>query len=691
MKNRGWKIFCCLSGFLFLTALFLPPISFEKVRQDYRGSEKVLLDRKGQVLQEWRYDSERRRLDWTSLGDIAPTVKDAVLHIEDRRFYRHPGVDPVALLSIPYAIIRGKKLRGTSTITMQLAGLINPELRPGRPSLFRKLQQMAFAIRLDSYWSKDEILEAYLNLLSFRGEWQGIRAASQGMFAKAPHGIDRAEALILASLIANPNARSKAVARRACLYASKKEIRCDELKEIARAHLDRPLVLTRRDQAAPHVARFFPSAESTQRSSLDRDIQVFAQKALNEQMAVLKQQNVQDAAILLVNHRTGEVLSYIGSSASFSAAPEVDGIQGLRQAGSTLKPFLYAKAFEQRLLQPDNHLIDEPTQIATSSGIYAPQNYDRSFRGLVSVREALADSLNIPAIRTIDLLGVDSFYDLLLRLGFTHMRDRSRYGHSLALGAVDISLWELVHAYAVLARKGRDLAFHLHPHEEEQKEGKQILSENASLQVAAILSDKNTRSGSFGLDNPLATPYWSAVKTGTSKDMRDNWCLGFSETYTLGVWVGNFDGAPMWNVSGISGAAPIWRQVMDQMHRQETSRPPQWPIVPESPKNLAQVAVRPASPRIKYPLDRMLLAFDPDIPKASQVLFFESAGDLPKSFTWHLDGKIWPKDHIVLADLKGGMHRLEIRDSGNQEIDAVRFELRGKESEKEKEWKKEFR
>lgn len=658
---------------------FYPVPSYQDVRSQYRSSEKTVLDREGRVLQEWRFDLERRRLDWTKLENVAPSLTKALIMIEDRRFYSHSGIDVLALLALPYSWLRGKRLRGTSTISMQVAGLLNEDLRPGQPSLVRKAKQMAFALRLEASWTKKEILEAYLNLLTFRGEWQGIEAASQAIFKKAPHGLDRKEALLLASLVARPNAKAQDLARRACLYAAQWSISCPELSELASTHLGRKLAIPRREQAAMHLAPFFQGSENELFSTLDRDLQLASQKAVMDHIARLKGQNVRDAAVLLVDHQNGAVLSYVGSSGRFSEAPQVDGVQALRQAGSTLKPFLYAKALDDRLLTGETELADDPLQIVTSSGVYAPQNYDRSFRGIVRAREALADSLNIPAVRVIDLLGVDRFYDLLLQFGFGHLRDRGQYGHSLALGAVDVSLWELVRAYAALARQGRTISLRLRADDKDGPSDR-VLSSAAAGQIAEILSNREARSKTFGLENPLATPYWTAVKTGTSKDMRDNWCVGFSERYTLGAWVGNFNGEPMWNVSGISGAAAIWRQIMDELHQNEESKAPRYTAAMKSRAAVSRASAAKAAPSIRYPLDQMLLAFDPDIPDDRQVLFFESDRDLPKGYSWHLDGKNWTEDHILLAELGSGRHQLELRDGTNRRIDSVSFEMRGKES-----------
>ena len=216
---------------------------------------------------------------------------------------------------------------------------------------------------------------------------------------------------------------------------------------------------------------------------------------------------------------------------------------------------------------------DTPLDIAVLNGIYQPKNYDSEFRGLVTSRVALASSLNVPAVRTLSLVGIEPFLSKLRQLGIKDLNESGDfYGPSLALGSADVSLWELVNAYRTLANEGAWSELHLSPEAEYFPKPKRIFSKEGAFLVSDILSDREARSSTFGLENPLATRFWTAVKTGTSKDMRDNWCIGYSRKYTVGVWVGNFSGEPMWNVSGITGAAPIWIEMMNWLHRDHVPR-----------------------------------------------------------------------------------------------------------------------
>src|SRR5262249_46648392 len=279
-----------------------------------------------------------------------------------------------------------------------------------------------------------------------------------------------------------------------------------------------------------------------------------------------------------------------------SHARHVDGVRAKRQPGSALKPLLYGLALDLRLLTPASLIEDTPLEIAVPDGLYRPQNYDEHFRGPVTLRTALAASLNVPAVRTLQLVGTETFVQQLKRLGFAGMVERGDYyGPALEVGSADVSLWELTNAYRTLANGGMWSSLRLTP-DEPAASATRVYSEPATFLISNILSDRASRSPTFGLDNPLATRFWSAVKTGTSKDMRDNWCVGYSRRYTVGVWVGNFSGQPMADVSGVTGAAPIWLEVMSWLPRETASPPPDPPAGVEAATVAPPRAVGP--PRV---------------------------------------------------------------------------------------------
>ncbi|MET0322957.1 MAG: penicillin-binding protein 1C, partial [Duganella sp.] len=631
----------------------------EQVRAAYRSSEAQLLDRHGVPVQSLRIDMTVRRLDWVALDDVSPALPAALLQAEDQRFYAHGGVDWHAAAKAAWDNLFRSRPRGASTITMQLAALLDPALQPngkGR-SWGQKWDQIQAARALDASWTKRQIIEAYVNLVSYRGELQGIGAAARALFGKAPSGLNLTEAAILASLLRGPSAAPRVVSQRACALA--RELRmpatCSDIELRTTIALGRPQ-LAGTAAPAPQVARqLLAGAGSAVRSTLDGDVQRFAQDVLRQQLMALAARNVNDGAVVVLDNASGDILAYVANA----GGAEVDGVAALRQAGSTLKPFLYELALERRLLTAASVMDDSSLGISTGSGTYAPQNYDRDFKGYVSVRTSLASSLNVPAVRTLVMTGLDRFYARLRDVGLGSLTESpDYYGYSLALGSAEVSLLELTNAYRTLANGGLYGPVRLTPAPPVQPA--RVLQADAAFIIGDILADRGARSVTFGLKNELATTFWSAVKTGTSKDMRDNWCLGYSDRYTVGVWVGNFNGQAMWDVSGVTGAAPVWRDVIDYLHRDRPGSAPRAPAGVVRRQVAYQPALEPAraewflagtetpvvalvqagdggqAPAIVYPAADTVIAIDPDIPAGRErVMFHAQAG---QGLTWRLNG-----------------------------------------------------
>ena len=696
--------------FLLNASAFALP-SYQEVRESYVKSDSLLLDRHGEVLYELRTDKVRRRLDWTSLKNISPALRVAVMKAEDKRFYEHPGFD---YKSIGGAVIQGltsDSLRGASTITMQLASLLDRDLQPKkeRKSIWQKGRQALKAWEIEKSWSKEEIFEAYLNHVTFRGELQGIAAASRGLFGKDPHGLDQSESLILASLIRSPNASSSELVKRVS-YLNKVtdwKIGEEEIRSKVRQIFLGPNSPRPREDLAPHIARRLLKENppgSSIISTLESQIQRFVLDRLVHHLLPLRIQNVKDGAVLVVENQTGNVLAYVSHSGDPLSARFVDGVQAMRQAGSTLKPFLYGLAFDQRILTPASLLDDSPLDIAVSSGVYQPGNYDSQFKGFVTSRIALASSLNVPAVKTLSLVGTEPFLSKLRQLGIKKLNESGDfYGPSLALGSADVSLWDLTNAYRTLANEGMWSELRLTFGENTAFQRKQVFSKEASFLISDILSDREARSTTFGLENPLSTRFWTAVKTGTSKDMRDNWCVGYSRKYTVGVWTGNFSGEPMWNVSGVTGAAPIWIEVMNFLHRSDSSVrkrvPPalvrkevefpegvapsreEWFIRGTEPDSKDQ-KIGHFNPRIVYPPSGTVIALDPDIPPELQKIFFISQTN-ENEFRWLLNGEsLETGGKTIPWTPRAGKYFLAIADGEEKILDYIYFEVRGPEEER---------
>jgi len=748
--------------------------AFDEVRADFKPSDTLILSREGEVLQRLRTDATVRRGQWVPLAEVSPALRTALVLSEDKRFFEHSGVDWRAASAAAWGNLWNQRTRGASTITMQLAGLLDGDWRqgPGGRTVVQKLGQTVAAQVLDRRWRKDQILEAYLNLVPFRSELVGIDALSRTLFGKAAHGLDDREAAVAAALVRAPNARPALVAQRACgvlrdMQATSgarpaqratpalARVDCDALDLFTTAALQRR-AFDASEGVAPHFARYLLRQRSGKDgavpervpSTLRAPLQRFAVQSLQQHLRELRGRNVEDGAVLVLDNATGAVLAWVGSSGQLSQASEVDGVLALRQPGSTLKPFLYAQAIAERRLTAASLVEDSPAQITTASGLYIPQNYDRQFKGWVSVRTALAASLNVPAVRTLVMVTPDAFHRQLGAVGLPLRESGDYFGYSLALGSPEVPLLHLTNAFRTLANGGRaspvagtlsnggrssavalsDVA---------NPRFAPALDARAAFIVGDILSDGNARARTFGTDSVLATRFWTAVKTGTSKDMRDNWAVGWSERYTVGVWVGNASGAAMHDVSGTSGAAPIWSAVMGFLHAREPSRAPKAPVglartavqfgpmapQPGSPdprgggqpleaardewfvqgtqqalfaidsvaisaypssasgqndpkKSAPGAAPSPAGlpPRITAPAPGTIIALDPDIPPARQRLQFTATGN---AVQWRLDGKTLGRGPRVAWLPWPGRHVVQLTDAQGKVLDEVRLEVRG--------------
>lgn len=737
--------------------------TFDEVKREFKPSDTLILDRNGEVIQRLRTDATVRRGQWVALPDVSPALRTALVLSEDKRFYEHSGVDWRAVSSAAWGNLWNSRTRGASTLSMQLAGLLDEDWRAaaGGRSLPQKIGQTVSAQLLERSWRKDQILEAYLNLVPFRGEIVGIDALSRTLFGKAAHGLDEREAAIAAALVRAPNAKAVQVTQRACgvLKAMQAPARtdCEGLDLFASAALQRRAFGTS-EGIAPHFSRRLvaqrspsplPSPASGRgslsgasgllprppgegrgegspnlggralTSTLRAPLQRFAVSTLTQQLRELHGRHVEDGAIVVLDNASGEVLAWVGSSGELSDAAEVDGVLALRQPGSTLKPFLYAQAIAERRITAASLLEDSSSQIPTAGGLYIPQNYDRQFKGLVSSRTALGASLNVPAVRTLVMVSPDAFHKQLRAVGLPLKETGDYYGYSLALGSSEVSLLALTNAYRALANGGRYSTTSLS--RQARPDFKPAIAPGATFIVSDILSDPLARARTFGTDSILATRFWTAVKTGTSKDMRDNWALGFSQRYTVGVWVGNASGAPMWDVSGTSGAAPVWAAVMNYLHQTEPSRAPAPPagVVQKqvtfadathtpveaarsewflrgteqalfamdsgafgadrtraggqkglkNPDNAASVAAR-----ITTPANGTIVALDPDIPPNRQRLGFAAEGH---QLRWRMDGKEFARGTQAQWLPWPGRHVVQLVDSSGQVVDEIRLEVRG--------------
>jgi penicillin-binding protein 1C len=688
------------------------------VQAGYVPSDAWLLDRHGAQLDSQRVRFDLYRQPWTALPDVSPALVAAIVDGEDRRFWTHHGVDwEGALGAVRDQALRDRR-RGASTITMQLANLLVQRHRASTSwaAWTGKLAQIRLAEGLEAHWSKPQILEAYLNLLSYRGELQGVAAAAQRLAGRNPASLSLPESMALAALLPQPGASAARVSERACARAAALgvAVSCDAIRTATSLLLSASADPVP-DHLAPQVAQQLLHAPGERlQTTLDAELQRLTRDTLRNHLAGLAARNVRDGAALVVDNATGDVLAYVGSAGPNSSAHSVDGVRAPRQAGSTLKPFLYELALERRYLTAASLLDDSPLNLETASGVYIPQDYDHDFKGLVSVRTALAGSLNVPAVRTLVLVGVKPFRDRLNALGYAGItQDGDFYGYSLALGSAEVTLWEQAQAYRTLARGGLWSLLTLTGAPVSVARGssggstadRQILPAQESYIVSDILADRAARAVTFGLDNHLNTPYWSAAKTGTSKDMRDNWCIGFSRRFTVAVWVGNFEGDAMHDVSGVTGAAPVWHDLMaalqqsggssdtadataeaappaglsaQQIHYSPAVEPArrEWFVGAAPAAQIDAVDTEGEIARIASPANGMVIALDQDIPAGHQRVPISVSGAGSGMRLLLNDRLLGSAQEPRLWEPEPGTYHLTLEDSSGQQLDRVLFTVR---------------
>jgi len=549
----------------------------------------TILDRKGRLLYEIFQDKKYAPV---SLSQIPDTVIKSTLAIEDSEFYNHNGIRPLSMLKSLQENTDGETLRGGSTITQQLVK--NVLLTPER-TIDRKLKEIVLSLAVETKYTKDEILELYLNNISYGGTSYGIQSAAQKYFGKNVSELNLSEASLLAGMITAPS-----------MY-SPKENDITAAKERQRLVLDRMVYVKyiSQDEAdvayntdlkiqpsvdyirAPHFVayirsllekeygeRYLEIGGLTITTSLDLDIQDEVQQIVKEEVAKSGALNISNGASVVLDTRTGEILAYVGSKDYFADTyGSFDVVTALRQPGSSIKPVTYALALTKGFTAA-SIIDDSPVTFRNPFETYTPVNYDGRFHGNVTLRAALANSYNIPAVKLASKLGPDNIVTLGHDMGLINWRTDGSYGISVTLGGKEVRLLDLTNVYATLGRDGtfKDVQPILNI---KDKNGydifinkgveKQVLTPQTSYLITNILSDNNARLPAFGVNNFLSIKgHTIAVKTGTTDLKRDNYTFGYTPSYTVGVWVGNNDNKPMnpYLASGLSGAAPIWNKIM---------------------------------------------------------------------------------------------------------------------------------
>ena len=713
----GLTVAALVLGSLVLAAATLdhlvePPESLRAITASAPVSR--ILDRRGAPLSvtlanDWNVH------DFVPLHEIPGFLKLAFIHAEDKRFRRHGGPDWIArVAALRTNLAAGRVVRGGSTITEQVVRMLNPRPR----TLWSRWLEGFEAARLQDAFSRDEILEFYLNQVPYAANRRGVRQAADYYFSRDLGTLSRKEMLALAVLVRSPgrldlyrpgDAVEATIRRLADLMTVRGELSVPE-----RDLLRKENILLRKPElpvSAPHFVSFVKSviaADSQQgpwtATTLDAGIQRRVQELLDRRLDYTGGMRVDDGAVLVIDNRSREVLAWVVGGGGRPAGPRIhiDAVTAPRQPGSALKPLLYGLALDSGWTAA-TVIDDSPLAANIGSGLHAYQNYSRRFYGPISLRDALGNSLNIPALKALHFVGASAYLDFLRELGFENLDEHPDvYGDGLALGNGEVSLYELVQAYAALANGGhfRPLSAlmeagrpHLgHPAPSRRAPGGlvpdgQVLSEEGASLIANILSDPEARSLEFGRASVLNFQLPTAVKTGTSSDFRDAWAVGFDARHTVGVWMGNLDRTPTRGVTGSTGPAILLRSIFAELSRNAEPQPlylhpglrranvcvpdPSSPsmdckvrldwFVPGTEPTIASVAPNDYEAiAIRQPVPGLLLAMDPRLPADRQALEFQLDGTQPGDrVDWMIDGGSYSTlDGSLLWSLSRGTHRV---------------------------------
>lgn len=574
-------------------AIYSKDISTKEQLMNRNNTGALLFDRHGNPFFSFY---EARPENYAPLDEISPNLQQAVIAGEDKRFYDHVGFSPRAIAAAFIADVRAGEFRyGGSTITQQLVKI---SLVGSQKSVLRKFQEIILAGELEKRYSKDEILEMYLNSAYFGAGAFGASEAANTYFGKAVSELTVPEASMLAGLVNAPSRLSPltgqpelAKDRQTYILREMRQvgyISDEEYQQALTTELD---YQAERESAlsfeAPHFALMVRNQlieeygeETVIRggfkvyTTIDLNWQRQAQAIVTDQVNNLARQNASNGAAVVIDNQSGDIRALVGSidwqNEKFG---KVNMATSPRQPGSSFKPLVYLTGFESGLLTPGTIITDGPITLARD---YRPQNYDGRFRGRMTVQFALANSINIPAVKTINQTGISPVLDMAKRLGITTLRDPVNYGPSLALGAGEIPLTEMTNAYATIAREGiykpARIILKIEDksgrtiYQADNQESRRAVSPEYAYLITSILSDNAARQTIFG--NSLTTSRPAAVKTGTSQSYRDSLTLGYTPRLTVGVWVGNNDNTPMSRVAGSLGAAPIWKRLLETFESQ---------------------------------------------------------------------------------------------------------------------------
>lgn len=641
------------------------------------------VDRNGVPLNT-SYDTEWNLHDQLALHEIPAFLRLAFVHAEDKRFHEHHGPDWLARSSALVTNLRHlDSIRGASTITEQVVRMLHPRPR----TVWSRWLEGFEAARLERRFGKDEILVFYLNQVPYASRRRGVSQAAELYFARDLETLSDREMLALAVLVRSPSrldlrnggdASAAAVARLADTMLER-GVLSDARHRAILAH-PVELASSSLDVEAPHFLRFAArrAAEQGARSdvvtTINAGLQARIQRLLDTRVDALESLGVRNGAVLVADNATGDVLAWVVAGGGEESGPvsHIDPVTTPRQPGSALKPFLYALALENGRTLADV-VVDAPLAEGIGNGLHRYRNYSERHYGPVTLRDALSNSLNIPALKLLHGIGAGAYLEHLMTFGFTSLTEHPDvYGDGLALGNGEVTLYEMVQAYVALANHGRALPLRVLSGSLATPQRRSVVSPETASLVADVLSDADARSAEFGRDSVLNLPVQTAVKTGTSSDYRDAWAIGFDARFTVGVWMGNLDQMPTGGVTGSTGPALLLRSVFAYLNLDGETMPlylspsltrrsvcVPTPLLPDADclvreewfdpahDSIARadgaglpdrMAIAPVS--MNQPTVGLELAYDPRLPGDSQAFRFLLEGVEPDDrVAWTIDGK----------------------------------------------------
>lgn len=681
-----------------------------------------IFDRNDQLLYEIYADENRIPVKLDSLPDH---VWQASIAIEDQNFFSHFGFDLRGIARAIRANLKGERLEGGSTITQQL---VKNALLTRERTLERKLKEIALSVMTETLYTKQEILEMYLNYIAYGGTAVGIEAAAKQYFDKSARDLTLAEASLLAGLPQAPSRYSPFQSDASAAKNRQKEVlrRMVEDGYITGAAAEEAasealkFALSKSDIKAPHFVFFVKDWLVNKygidrvekgglrvKTTLDLDLQEVVQASLSAEIADLTNYKVGNGAAMVVKPDTGEILAMVGSKDYFDAEGDgqVNVALAQRQPGSSIKPIMYATAFQEKLLNPGSVLVDATICFnVPGQKPYCPRNYDGSFRGPVTVRQSLGNSLNIPAVKGLKIIGLDTFIKQGNKMGISSWVDPSRYGLSLTLGGGEVRMIDLAQAFSVLANQGVKTPFtpilsvsdylgdELETTDLEQRkqllvdmtedesitqqgELERVMSRAPAYLTSHILQDNQARAGAFGTRSELVIPdQVVSVKTGTTNNLKDNWTVGFTPELLSIVWVGNNDGSPMNQrlVSGVTGAAPIWNDIMSYLLQ---DREPIWQEKPSDVKSAMVCAngMPPSNSNNCQPRQNELFweqSQPSEIRLVKQLLWIDPSTGQPPPQDQQVDGLVL-QEHIFYLDAASDNQCVDCQDVNEAELPIV--------------------